>query len=55
MGSIRRAPRTGRWEARFRDSAGRQHTRTFDTRPIRALSSPQPRPMSGEGNGSIHS
>jgi len=30
MGSIRRAPRTGRWEARYRDPAGRQRTATFD-------------------------
>src|SRR5438132_13673023 len=30
MGSIRRAPRTGRWEARYRDPAGVQRTLTFD-------------------------
>jgi len=30
MGSIRKAPRTGRWEARYRDPAGRQRTTTFD-------------------------
>ena len=27
---IRRAPRTGRYEARYRDTAGRQRTQTFD-------------------------
>ena len=30
MGSIRKAPRTGRWEARYRDPSGKQRTRTFD-------------------------
>ncbi len=30
MGSIRKAPRTGRWEARYRDPYGVQRTRTFD-------------------------
>ncbi len=30
MGSIRRAPRTSRWEARYRDPGGRQRTATFD-------------------------
>ena len=29
MGSIRKAPRTGRWEARFRDVTGAQRTKTF--------------------------
>lgn len=32
MGSIRRAPRTGRWEARFRDLLGHQRTKTFDSK-----------------------
>lgn len=32
MGSIRRAPRTGRWEVRYRDPTGRQRTKTFDTK-----------------------
>lgn len=30
MGSIRRSPRTGRWEARYRDPLGSQRTATFD-------------------------
>ncbi len=30
MGSIRRAPRTKRWEARYRDPRGAQRTATFD-------------------------
>lgn len=30
MGSIRRAPRTNRWEARYRDPYGSQRTATFD-------------------------
>jgi hypothetical protein len=30
MGSIRKAPRSGRWEARYRDPAGVQRTCTFD-------------------------
>ena len=30
MGSIRRAPRTNRWEARYRDPYGAQRTATFD-------------------------
>lgn len=36
MGSVRRAPRTGHWEARYRDPSGLQRTATF-TRKADAL------------------
>jgi integrase len=32
VGSIRRAPRSSRWEARYRDPLGHQRTKTFPTR-----------------------
>jgi len=32
MGSIRRAPKTNRWEARYRDPLGGQRTKTFDAK-----------------------
>ena len=32
MGSIRKAPRSDRWEARYRDAVGAQRTKTFDRR-----------------------
>lgn len=32
MASIRRAPRTGRWEVRYRDPAGKQRTKTLATK-----------------------
>jgi len=32
MGSVRRSPKTGRWEARYRDPLGRQRTKTFATK-----------------------
>jgi hypothetical protein len=35
MGSVRRAPRSRRWEARWRDPSGRHRTKTFDARATR--------------------
>jgi integrase len=32
MGSVRRQPKTGNWEARYRDPLGRQRTKTFRTK-----------------------
>ena len=32
MGSVRRSPKTSRWEARYRDPLGRQRTKTFATK-----------------------
>lgn len=32
MGSVRRSPRTSRWEARYRDPLGHQRTKTFATK-----------------------
>lgn len=32
MGSVRRSPKTNRWEARYRDPLGRQRTKTFATK-----------------------
>ncbi len=42
MGSIRRAPRTSRWEARFRDSLRGQPTETFDSQSFLANVAPLP-------------
>jgi integrase len=36
MGSIRRAPRTHRWEGRYRDPLGGQKTKTFDAKAFLA-------------------
>ncbi len=32
MGSVRKAPRSSRWEARWRSTAGRSRTKSFDTK-----------------------
>jgi len=36
MASVRKNPRTGRWEVRYRDASGVQHTQTPDTGPLKS-------------------
>lgn len=37
FGNVRKRPDTGRWQARYQDSAGRQHSATFATKAEAAL------------------